>query len=92
MILIAGAGAIGAGIAYQLALRGARDVVLCDRGAVAGGSTGAALGGFLIAFIEVFSSQLGYSRWSEAIVFSILVLVLVFRPTGILGQQLAERA
>ena len=57
-----------------------------------GNTTGAALGGFLIAFIEVFSSQLGYSRWSEAIVFSILVLVLVFRPTGILGQQLAERA
>ena len=57
-----------------------------------GNTTGAALGGFLIAFIEVFSSQLGYSRWSEAIVFSILILVLVFRPTGILGQRLAERA
>jgi branched-chain amino acid transport system permease protein len=57
-----------------------------------GNTTGAALGGFLIAFIEVFSSQLGYSRWSEAIVFSILVLVLVFRPTGILGQRVAERA
>jgi len=57
-----------------------------------GNTTGAALGGFLIAFIEVFSSQLGYSRWSEAIVFTILILVLVFKPTGILGQQLAERA
>ena len=57
-----------------------------------GNTTGAALGGFLIAFIEVFSSQLGYSRWSEAIVFGILVLVLVFRPTGILGQKVAERA
>ncbi len=56
-----------------------------------GNTTGAALGGFLIAFIEVFSSQLGYSRWSEAIVFSILILVLVFRPTGLLGQRLAER-
>ena len=57
-----------------------------------GNTTGAALGGFLIAFVEVFSSQLGYARWSEAIVFTILILVLVFRPTGILGQQLAERA
>ena len=52
----------------------------------------APLGGFVIGFIEVFSSQAGYSRWSEAIVFTILILVLVFRPTGILGQQLAERA
>ena len=57
-----------------------------------GNTTGAAIGGFVIAFVEVFSSQLGYSRWSEAIVFAILILVLVFKPTGILGQQLAERA
>jgi branched-chain amino acid transport system permease protein len=57
-----------------------------------GNTTGAAIGGFLIAFVEVFSSQLGYARWSEAIVFSILILVLVFKPTGIMGQQGAERA
>ena len=36
--------------------------------------------------------RLGYGRWSEAAVFAVLVLVLVFRPTGILGQQLADRA
>jgi branched-chain amino acid transport system permease protein len=57
-----------------------------------GNTTGAALGGFVIGFIEVFSTQAGYSNWSEAIVFTILILVLVFRPTGILGQQLADRA
>jgi branched-chain amino acid transport system permease protein len=57
-----------------------------------GNTTGAALGGFVIGFIEVFSTQAGYSRWSEAVVFTILILVLVFRPTGILGQPTAERA
>lgn len=57
-----------------------------------GNTTGAAIGGFVIASVEVMSSQLGYARWSEAIVFSILILVLVFKPTGIMGQQLAERA
>jgi branched-chain amino acid transport system permease protein len=57
-----------------------------------GNTTGAALGGFVIGFIEVFSTQAGYSRWSEAIVFAVLILVLVFRPTGLLGQRLAERA
>jgi sarcosine oxidase subunit beta len=36
---------MGASIAYQLALAGAPDVVLCDRGEVAGGSTGRAMGG-----------------------------------------------
>ena len=44
-IVIAGAGATGASIAYHLALLGARDVVLCDRGGVASGSTGKAMGG-----------------------------------------------
>jgi sarcosine oxidase subunit beta len=44
-IVIAGAGAIGASIANHLALRGERDVVLADRGKVASGSTGKAMGG-----------------------------------------------
>ena len=44
-IVIAGAGAIGASIAYQLALRGADDVVLADRSEIASGSTGKAMGG-----------------------------------------------
>jgi sarcosine oxidase subunit beta len=44
-IVIAGAGATGASIAYHLALAGSPDVVLCDRGRVASGSTGKAMGG-----------------------------------------------
>ena len=57
-----------------------------------GNTTGAAIGGFVIAFIEVFAAQIGYSRWSEVAVFTVLILVLVFRPSGILGQALGERA
>jgi branched-chain amino acid transport system permease protein len=57
-----------------------------------GNLTGAALGGFLIAFIEVFSQAVGQARWSQAIVFVVLIVVLVFRPAGILGQQIGERA
>jgi sarcosine oxidase subunit beta len=44
-IVVAGAGAIGASVAYHLGLRGARDVILCDRGEIAGGSTSKAMGG-----------------------------------------------
>ena len=44
-IVVAGAGSVGASIAYNLALLGARDVVLADRGEVAGGATGKAMGG-----------------------------------------------
>jgi sarcosine oxidase, subunit beta len=44
-IVVAGAGAIGASVAYHLASMGARDVVLADRGRVAGGATSKAMGG-----------------------------------------------
>jgi branched-chain amino acid transport system permease protein len=57
-----------------------------------GNTAGAALGGFIIAFIEVLTVHLGFSRWSEVAVFTVLILVLVFRPSGILGQPLGERA
>jgi sarcosine oxidase subunit beta len=44
-IVVAGAGSVGACIAYHLALLGARDVVLADRADIASGSTGKAMGG-----------------------------------------------
>jgi len=57
-----------------------------------GNTVGAALGGFIIGFIEVGATAMGYTRWGPAIVFGVLVIVLVFRPAGLLGQQLGERA
>ncbi len=44
-IVVAGAGAVGASIAYHLALLGARGVVLADRAEIASGATGKAMGG-----------------------------------------------
>jgi sarcosine oxidase, subunit beta len=44
-VVVAGAGAIGASIAYHLALRGGEDVVLADVGEIASGATGRAMGG-----------------------------------------------
>jgi sarcosine oxidase subunit beta len=44
-IVVAGAGAIGASIAYHLALLGARDVVLAEKGEICSGATGKAMGG-----------------------------------------------
>ena len=52
-ILIAGAGAVGASIAYHLALLGADDVVLAERDTIASGATGKAMGGFR----QQFSSE-----------------------------------
>src|SRR5579864_5806355 len=44
-IVVAGSGAIGASVAYQLALLGADDVVVAERGELAEGSTSRAMGG-----------------------------------------------
>jgi len=56
-----------------------------------GNTTGAALGGFVIGFIEVMTAQYVGFQWAEVTIFSVLILVLIFRPTGLLGQQLPER-
>jgi branched-chain amino acid transport system permease protein len=57
-----------------------------------GNITGAALGGFIIGFVEVTAGALGVFVWGQAAVFVVLILTLIFRPAGLLGQQLGERA
>ncbi len=57
-----------------------------------GNTAGAALGGFLIAFVEVAATAFGFGRWGTAIVFSLLVIFLIFRPTGLLGSHTGDRA
>ena len=57
-----------------------------------GNITGAVLGGFVIGFIENFASSIGQSRWSEFLVFLILTLVLIFKPSGLFGQATGDRA
>ncbi|MFI5225652.1 MAG: branched-chain amino acid ABC transporter permease [Candidatus Limnocylindrales bacterium] len=57
-----------------------------------GNTVGAALGGFIIGFIVVGAAVAGYNSWGSALVFGTLIIVLVFRPSGILGQQTGERA
>lgn len=51
-----------------------------------GNVPGAMLGGVIIGLIEAFGSQLISASWADVIIFSILVLVLVFRPAGLLGR------
>lgn len=55
---------------------------------------GAVVGGFLIGLIQALAVQYlpdGFN-WSTAIVFAILVLILVVRPSGLLGQQVPDKA
>ena len=59
-----------------------------------GNIRGAMLGGVLLGLFENFGALCvpQGARWKDVLAFSVLVLVLMFRPTGILGQKVAERA
>jgi branched-chain amino acid transport system permease protein len=51
-----------------------------------GNVPGAMLGGILIGLIEAFSGQVVGTAWTDVVIFSLLVLVLVFKPAGLLGR------
>lgn len=52
---------------------------------------GAFLGGILIGILAAFSDFRFDPRWTQSVVFAILIAVLVFRPSGILGEAVPER-
>ena len=56
-----------------------------------GSVPGAMLGGILLGVIEQLSKTYISTRWSDAIVFGVLVLVLVVKPTGLLGKTMNEK-
>jgi branched-chain amino acid transport system permease protein len=73
---------------YQAGLRAFTAAVLGGIGNMAG----AALGGLMIGFLSAWSDQYISARWTNAIVFSILILVLVFRPHGLMGERTSDKA
>jgi len=72
---------------YQAGLKAFTAAVLGGIGNI----TGAMLGGFVIGIVEALTAQFLGNQWTEVVVFSILILILVFRPSGLLGQHLAEK-
>ncbi|HEY1504004.1 MAG TPA: branched-chain amino acid ABC transporter permease LivH [Stellaceae bacterium] len=56
-----------------------------------GSLPGAVLGGFLIGIIEAFWSGYFSSAYKDVAVFGVLVLVLIFRPSGLLGRPEIEK-
>jgi branched-chain amino acid transport system permease protein len=101
--LIAGSLAGAAGLLYALYVttvrfdQGFQLGLIAFTAAVLGGIgnlPGAVLGAVLIGLIQAFNEGLNWhapgSDWTESIVFSILILILVFRPEGLLGEQTPE--
>ena len=55
-----------------------------------GNLRGALLGGLVIGLLEFYGSSLFGSQWRDPTVFVVLVLVLLVRPTGLLGESLTR--
>lgn len=56
-----------------------------------GSVPGAMLGGIMLGLIEQFSKTYISTLWADAIVFSVLVLVLIVKPSGLLGKTVREK-
>jgi branched-chain amino acid transport system permease protein len=56
-----------------------------------GNIPGAMLGGMLLGFIETLGAGYLSPQWKDVIAYAILILILVFRPTGLLGERVAEK-
>lgn len=52
---------------------------------------GAMVGGMLLGVVESLVSALGFSLWRDAAAFVILILILIFRPSGIFGKNAREK-
>jgi len=88
---LAGAGGLMFGLYYNLTsyvigfTTGLRAFTAAVLGGI-GNVPGAMVGGILIGLIEAFGSYWISAAWADVIIFSILVLVLVFKPAGLLGR------
>ena len=56
-----------------------------------GSIPGAMLGGILLGIIETFAKAYLSSQFSDAIVFSVLIIILLVKPAGLLGKQVQEK-
>ena len=56
-----------------------------------GSIPGAMIGGFCIGLLEAIAAAVGLSMWKDAVVFAVLIVVLLVKPTGILGKNRREK-
>ena len=56
-----------------------------------GSIPGAMIGGFAIGIVETLVTAAGLSVWKDGVVFAILIVVLLVKPTGILGRKITEK-
>ncbi len=75
---------------YMGVLPGLKAFVAAVLGGI-GNIPGAALGGLLLGLIETFVNGSRFSTYTDAIAFAVLILILIFRPAGLLGKFQVEK-
>jgi branched-chain amino acid transport system permease protein len=75
---------------YMGVLPGLKAFVAAVLGGI-GNIPGAALGGLMLGLIEIFVKGSPYSSWTDAIAFTVLILILLFKPAGLLGKSQTEK-
>lgn len=93
---LAGVGALLYAVRFPLisptigAMLGLKAFVAAVLGGI-GSIPGAMLGGYAIGILEVFFIAIGLSGWVDGVVFLVLILVLMIRPSGLMGVSIVEK-
>ncbi|WP_445670807.1 branched-chain amino acid ABC transporter permease [Paenibacillus sp. FSL R7-0048] len=56
-----------------------------------GSIPGALVGGLLLGTVETEVSSLGYSSWRDGVAFAVLILIIIFKPSGLFGKNVREK-
>jgi len=78
-------------IYFQLGFRTGMDAFTAAVLGGIGNLPGAMLGGIFIGLVRAMSDQYIAARWTNSIVFGVLVLILIFRPSGLLGARTRDK-
>jgi branched-chain amino acid transport system permease protein len=72
-----------ASIGFVIGLKGFTAAVIGGIGSI----PGAMAGGLILGFAEAYTAGYWTTRWSDLVIFSLLIAFMLFRPTGLLGQR-----
>ena len=93
---LAGVGALLYAVRFPLisptigAMLGLKAFVAAVLGGI-GSIPGTMIGGYAIGLLEVFVAAIGFSAWVDGAVFLVLIIVLLVRPSGIMGRKIMEK-
>lgn len=75
---------------YSGSLPGLKCFVAAVIGGI-GNIQGAVIGGFIVGICQIIITAMGYSVFSDAFTFALLVIILIFKPSGLFGEKAVQK-